>query len=413
MSMGSDDRVVLKDGRIVLYKRDGIKNPKWQARISVPKSKGYKIVSTKSVDLDDAKRFAGELYDELYSRVRDGGSIQSKTFKQVFEEWEKHVTTMGHTTRGGSWDGTIHRIKSHALKFFGSMRMENIGSPEFTQFWQLRKESSSKKVPTNGTLRRERTSIMPVFKYALSKGYISKLPDTNPPKAKSERRPTFSDAEWRLIMTKMKGWIVEGQKLATARDRIVAAHYFVILANTGLRVGELRDLRWNDLWQVEEADGSYQVGRASGKTGKREFIFQPGSEASIKVLYNLRCKELRKTHPKQQDLVPEIDGLVICHPDGSPIGSLKRSFQSLLKFAGVPQWDKHGVNRTIYSLRHFYATRRLSSETNAYLVAKQMGTSVEMLEKHYGQTVTSTLAQQITKSKPLKIDVEMISDPPF
>jgi hypothetical protein len=45
------------DGRIVLYKRAGLKNPKWQARISVPNSKGYKIVSTKRTDLMQAQVF--------------------------------------------------------------------------------------------------------------------------------------------------------------------------------------------------------------------------------------------------------------------------------------------------------------------------------------------------------------------
>jgi hypothetical protein len=41
---------------------------------------------------------------------------------------------------------------------------------------------------------------------------------------------------------------------------------------------------------------------------------------------------------------------------------------------------------------------RLSNETSPFLLAKQMGTSVDMLEKFYGQTVTSELAAQITKA---------------
>jgi integrase len=57
------------------------------------------------------------------------------------------------------------------------------------------------------------------------------------------------------------------------------------------------------------------------------------------------------------------------------------------------------MERTIYSLRHFYATQRLSHDSSPFLLAKQTGTSVEMLEKFYGQTVTSALAEQISKSK--------------
>jgi len=110
----------------------------------------------------------------------------------------------------------------------------------------------------------------------------------------------------------------------------------------------------------------------------------------VKRLYDLQREELGKD--------PERSGLMVCHRDGAPIQTVKRSFQSLLEFAGVPIM-RDGMARTIYSLRHFYATQRLSHDTSPFLLAKQMGTSVEMLEKFYGQTVTSALAAQITKGK--------------
>jgi integrase len=39
----------------------------------------------------------------------------------------------------------------------------------------------------------------------------------------------------------------------------------------------------------------------------------------------------------------------------------------------------------------------LSNDTSPFLLAKQMGTSVEMLEMFYGQTVSSALAARISK----------------
>ena len=103
MATEQAERVDLRgDGRIILYKREGLKRPKWQVRIRVPNSTGYKIVTTGTDVLRDAERFAENLYEELYMRVKAGGSVQSRTFKQVYEEWKKHVTTMGHTRRGGS-----------------------------------------------------------------------------------------------------------------------------------------------------------------------------------------------------------------------------------------------------------------------------------------------------------------------
>ena len=58
-----------------------------------------------------------------------------------------------------------------------------------------------------------------------------------------------------------------------------------------------------------------------------------------------------------------------------------------------------GKHRTLYSLRHMYATFRLSEEVSLFLLARQMGTSVEMLEQHYGQVVNRLVATQITKTR--------------
>src|SRR5262249_25566849 len=115
-----------------------------------------------------------------------------------------------------------------------------------------------------------------------------------------------------------------------------------------------------------------------------------GADTYVKRLYDLRREETGED--------PDRNGLIVCHRDGSPIQTLKKSFQSLLAYAGVPIM-RDGMARTIYSLRHFYATQRLSADTSPFLLAKQMGTSVEMLKKFYGQTVTAELADQITKGQ--------------
>ena len=389
MSRYSDPIDIRGDGRITLYKREDLKNPKWQVRVRVPNATGYKIVSSKTEDLKEAERFALDLYEQLYIHVKSGGAIQSRTFKQVFEEWKKTVNVMGHTRQGGSWDATINRIETYALKFFGLMKIETIGPTQFADYWVWRKSNFNRSKPTNGTLRRERTSILPVFKYAVTRGYLQTVPDTEPPKAALERRPTFTQDEWRTIYTKARDWVKEGEKLATHRQRFMTQQYVLVLANTGLRVGELRGLRWSDLRTVSTNDGTRLVAEVRGKTGVREVVFQDGAEDYIKRIYDLRLEELGNKPPNEE--------VIFCHKDGKPIQSFKTAFNSLLRYAAIPV-ERNGGSRTIYSLRHFYATLRLSHDISPFLLAKQMGTSVEMLEKFYGQTVSSELAAQITKS---------------
>lgn len=389
MTPMNEDRIdVFGDGRIVLYKRSGLKRPKWQARLKVPGSAGYKVVSTKTDSLKEAEFFARNLWDELRLHVKAGGSIKPKTFKELFNEWEAAVRTLGPTRQGGSWEPTIARVRAYALEFFGPKKLDQITQADFGEYWQWRKQRFKRKAPSNATLRRERTCLLPVFQFAVERGYLRHAPISDAPKATTERRPTFTLQEWRIITRNAREWIAEGKLKATWRDRYVAFQTFLILANTGLRVGELRGLRWGDLRTVQAGEGSRLVGNVRGKTGKREVVFQEGADGYVNRLRELRQSELGRDPPR--------DGLVVCHKDGSPIQSMKRAFASLLEFAEIPM-ERDGMARTPYSLRHFYATQRLSNETNPFLLAKQMGTSVEMLEKFYGQTVTSSLAIEITR----------------
>lgn len=386
----SGERIDIRgDGRIILYKRDGLKKPKWQARIRVPNATGYKIVSTKSADLTEAQVFAVNLYEKLYFNVKAGGTLSSKTFKQTYDEWVKSLQTQGHTRQGGSWDATIERVKSYALDYFGQKRMSDLKSIDFADYWTWRKTNYSRKQPSNGTLKRERTCLMPLLKFAKKRGYLTEIPEMEAPSAKSQRRSTFTDAEWTKLYTKARAWVKEAEKLATWRDRFIAQQHFLVLANTGMRVGEIRNLRWSDMRMMSIDDSKQMVAWVQGKTGAREVVFQPGADAFIRRVYDMRLDEVEGE--------PDNDGFVFCHPDGSPIQSFKKSFQSLLKFAEIPI-VRNGMARTIYSLRHFYATKRLESETSPFLLAKQMGTSVEMLEKFYGQTsVNATTARSVSR----------------
>lgn len=408
--MPYSDKVFLdEDRRIALYKRTDLDRPKWQARISVPGATGYKVISTKTSNFEDAKFFAKQLYQKLCIQVQSGGALNPKTFKKVFDEWKVHASSVGATRSGGTWDTTIARIESYALPYFGNMRIDQIGEPEFTDYWSWRRAHFNKKMPSNDTLRRERTCIMPVFKFAKSKGYISQLPETNTPKPKGGRRPTFTDDEWEQIRKAGPDWVQDSMGHPTYRDRFMAHHFFLVLANTGLRVGELCGLRWADLFEVVETDetgkmATFMACRAKGKTGERQAIFQHAAKISIHGINAYRTGELLIDQPERAVRGPDKNEAIFCHADGRPIKEFKRSFASLLKFASVPIEIETG-RRAIYSLRHLYATKRLSEETSPFLLAKQMGTSIEMFEKHYGQVLTPTVARQITKTKPISLKV--------
>jgi integrase len=54
--------------------------------------------------------------------------------------------------------------------------------------------------------------------------------------------------------------------------------------------------------------------------------------------------------------------------------------------------DANGDNRTLYSLRHTYATiEMLRGEVDIHTLSKQMGNSAAMIERHYSK-LTATMA---------------------
>lgn len=389
MAWKSDKIDLRGDGRIVLYKRPGQKIPKWQVDIKVPGALGKKTLSTRTSDIDEAKRFAVDHYDQLSIHVFAGGQLKAHSFRSVFEEWKASSRVAGKTVHGGPWEETVARVERYALEFFDRTDIQKIGSKEFVDFLIWRETNFERKKPSQDTLKRERTSILALFKFAKSQRYISELPELPRPNAKSRRRPTFSDQEYKALYRNARKWVAEGYKMSSGRHRFLAYRFFLTLANTGMRIGELRKVKWSDLRTVQTSDGTSRlVATVDGKTGQREVVFQPGTEVHVQSVYDNRKFELGHH--------PPTDEFVFCHPNGEEISSYRNSFKSLLSFCGVTLM-KDGMNRSPYSFRHFYATKRLENDTNPYLLAKQMGSSIEMIEKHYGHVISSQVASLITK----------------
>ena len=138
--------------------------------------------------------------------------------------------------------------------------------------------------------------------------------------------------------------------------------------------------------RTQRSFGCYILGRWQDR---RERSYRTKSQNGV-VEYLRRIKALYD--------VPKPDDFIIAHPDGKPIYSSKRAFASLMRFTGV-EFDEVGKKHTIYSLRHNYATMRLTEGVSIYALARNMGVSVALIERFYGQTRTPDKAAKLTKMK--------------
>jgi integrase len=74
-------------------------------------------------------------------------------------------------------------------------------------------------------------------------------------------------------------------------------------------------------------------------------------------------------------------------PDGSKVITLIDQLNAALKQAGI-QRNGFGEKYSLYSLRHFYAVTALRNGIGVFEVARNMGTSVQMIQQYYGKQAT-------------------------
>ena len=392
------------DGRIILYQRpDVVKNPKWQCRISVDGSTGYKRFSTKTSDQKEAEKVAIDQYFELQNKVNKGGSLQGVSVKQVYDRWVKTKSFLKVGRSEAYVEQQFTSVEKIAVKFFKNKPIEDITNQDVQEMMSWANEQEKPLRPqgkkrdntplSSSTLRGIRSAHNLFFKFALDNGYIDKLPVIPAPALKKNRRPSFTKDEWRRLTNHMRKWVEEpckfnpknkkstrgmnGYDKKRYRERFYVQHYILVMGNTGIRVGEMRNVCWNDLDRVVVGKGDERlIFSVDGKTGKRDVVANAGVETYVRRIYEFRRDEIGVTDEEFNRNEP-----IFCHPNGNSVGDYRGSYNGLLEGLGMRK-GKNGDNRTIYSLRHTYATMRIN-EVPIYQLAMNMGTSVEMIEDYY------------------------------
>ena len=66
------------------------------------------------------------------------------------------------------------------------------------------------------------------------------------------------------------------------------------------------------------------------------------------------------------------------------VHNLNRAFNALLDGLDL-KTGADGRTRTLYSLRHFYATLNLERGVTTHALSRQLGNSTEMIDRHYSK----------------------------
>lgn len=387
----NNQEIYTKDyGEIVLYTRADLKNNKYYCRIKIKGSSGYRKFTTGEVDSRLALNVAESKYRELMMLQERTGKIHHKSFVVVMREWEE-TQLLSKNKDPKLVRDYVEKMTRYGVPFFKKFSgLAEIREIHLEEWLDYRRSNYLRSQPKNTTVTRELAGIKQVFEYAFTREYIPRRLKFPVVGVTPNPRPAFTLRQYRKLYRGLnKSLSSSVNHPAHYRARFYLKHCVLILANTGVRIGELRNLTWSDI--EPRTDNTGVVMYVRGKTKKRrQVVPQPATAKYLNRIREFRESELRSEVPSNEP--------VFCGYDGTPVQSYKKGFKSLLDAIDL-RVDDEGIPFTLYSLRHTYATMRIINGVPHYFIASNMGTSVEMLMKFYGHLVNESVADEITKMK--------------
>lgn len=444
-----ENRIEHLDGDLILYQRNlataapNVKKhrkPKWYMKLRIAPNKVINR-STGLTIYEDAYAFARKEFDRLRNAVALGHTLEDFTFEKHWDDWYQR------NLNNGTWRADRQRWhKNQAARYYKayfryadgtSMRLNDI-LPTYAQaYWDWRiaywsseqgekladynpKRRKAKttttqnavKVPSKKTLQMDQTALNQIFWDARERGRLQQVFKLKTPadSRPHNRRPHFEPAEHQSMTAYLRSYRnVNGH---FKKDRVNAwhklqraqlYHFVIFMLNSGLRVGEAREMRWRDIrFDVEnpedgEAICVVGVRKATKTSQNRDVQTQPNANKTL--------KEWRAKSPYAGDNDLVWFGQQKADSPPKPFTNLNKSFQSFL--ARIPVdgakdgllYSKEGEKRSLYSLRHTYATIRREHGVEYPDLALNMGCKRAQLEKHYVHSTSNTRRPNIVQVK--------------
>lgn len=430
------DKTELKPG-LIIFRRGDVDHRTWYCRIKMPKADRYKTISLKTIDNEAARERAFDQDADIRFRLKHDVPVFNHPFREVGREYL--LTQEARAKRGeisAARPKKIRAIIEGALdRYVGSTQVHLIGDELWGGYPAWRRENGAGRHKRNGvrevshamaqafaekeaerrakvrqtlgirilkpievkpsderavpfisdsTIRFEMSVFGAVMNYAVKKRYVAASQRFDErPKLKSMRRDEFTLEEYRKLHTVGRKWIGEADKPSSRWYRTVTYNMILIACNTGMRPSEMKNLRWRDIMPAKDREGREIVVLFVQGKGKSRKLVAPKSVGD----YLERIRAISKA--------TALEDRVFTTVNGKPAKSLYTSLiADLLSKAGLREGTQ-GVPRSTYCFRHTYATLRLQEGVDVYFLAEQMGTSVQMIEQHYGHVNTIKHADRV------------------
>ena len=388
----ADRKIKAVAGKATLYKRSS--SSFWQVRFKLANNKWHSQ-STYEIDKDKAIAKAEVIYQTVQIKTEAGLTPITKTFKQIaVEELANMAQAIASGVGRRTYRDYTFAINKYLIPFFGNYGIEKITTELVKDFegWRV---AMMGKIPMSSTKRNHASAYIRVINLAKERGVISStriVPMLDSKGEKSRARPAFTDKELEEMIAFVPSWIESSYTQRTKLMRILCGAYIEFLVNTGVRHGtEALPLRWKHLQWHWIGEKKFLRIWVSGKTGPRYLI---AKNEVIAVLEKIMLWHELPYATLDGLIEDKLDKLIFRLTTGEQISNMENIFRNLMKRSEL-MYDSGGQRRTLYSLRHTYATRALAKGVDIHTLARQMGTSVLMIEKHYSKITPMLSAEML------------------
>ena len=382
------EQINLYHGDVKLFRRQG--GGVWQVKIWIKEEQKYLRKSLRTRDEDLARRFAEDEYISVKASRITGQKIFKVALHTIIDEWlVEQRKTVGISKTLGRYQAIVSQ--TNWLKKFikdPNYKIEDIQPSLFVDYYGWRKSKRSEVV--NSTLVNEKATINAIFKFAIRKGYLSVIFQAEfPPLLKSSnKREALTVEEYRKIYRYMRT-----KEFLDERDTLKVRHFIrdftMLLANTGLRFGEARRLKWKHCKVVRGKDEKKKLSEIS-------LSAEMTKNRKARVVQGMRGDVLERIKSYSNYTKPN-DFVFVDNNSGNELSRdyYYRAWKFMLKNTGLDM----GVKEiTYYNLRHTYATWRLYAGVSSRALCDNLGTGLKYLEEHYGQMQTKMMRDSLTGS---------------
>ena len=394
MRVPASQTVVVKPELIRLVRRDDSK--KWQAHYKLENLKTWFRRSTDTANVKEASKIAERMWMKATFDLEEGRPVTSRKFKPVAEiVLHRLEAEIAAGTAKPSFRDYVSAIKLYLIPFYGLYNVDGIKPAVISEFHVWRRDKVGREL-SGSAQNNHNAALNLIFDEAIERGYLTayERPLTKNTGVESDRRAEFSHEELEAMMKYAAKFIDDGRTARTKIIRELLAIYVPFMAATGMRPGtEAEYLEWRHI-DVEVRDGQpilhFRLQR--GKRGARNFVAHNSCWLLLERLRQLSPDLSSMT--LEEVLKKKIPKLLFRLSDGSVPDNWNKPFRQWLEESELLNCPVTGKERSLYSLRHYYATQRLLEGIPIHDLAEQMGTSVLMITKHYSHLTPLMKAKQ-------------------